>query len=467
MKVLIASLSGLVFLGVAAAQAPPALMPDEVLAASAAHSPAIQAAEADRRAAATLRMSARGAFDPVLSAEGRYRASGTYDGRVIETQVTQPLGPFGAEVYGRYRVSGGDFPIYEDEAFTNEAGEIKAGLLISLLKDRAIDERRWALNDARLAEREADLAALLATVSVQQRALSRYWEWLAAGEVLSVYRDQLAIAERRTDALERQVAGGAVPSIILTENDQVLARRRGLVAEARARFTEAAARLSVFYRDERGSPVTVAADRLPARWPIQSLAPAQPNEGPLPEVALLEAQLARALGLVLVKDNALRPRLDVKVELGSDLGPLGEGGISRDEPEAIVGMTFSVPLGQRTARADLERQIAKAERLRQLTRLTRDQLNAELLSLRARLEGAEAAVGFAEAEVQTATRMREAEQRRFEAGASDFFRLNLRDDAAASAQIRLVEARLAFVLAQAAYDAARVNLTAFGLDPRS
>lgn len=135
---------------VARGQTPPAtpapaaapLTLDEVLRASARAAPQIVEALARVRSAEGRAITADGAFDTVFDAEGRSRALGYYDGTYVAGRATRPLTGNGGYVYGNYRVSRGDFPVYEDEQYTNRLGEAKVGALYALLRDRLIDERR-------------------------------------------------------------------------------------------------------------------------------------------------------------------------------------------------------------------------------------------------------------------------------------------------------------------------------------
>jgi hypothetical protein len=163
------------------------LSAEDVLQSSAVHFPSILEALAERRGADAALLEAQGAFDLVFGADGSSRTAGFYDGSVIDGGMRQNFGPFGSSAYVGYRLSGGDFPIYEDANYTNDRGELKVGVLFSLLRDRDIDDRRFRRNDARLAIREANFDVLLTRIGVQQRALAAYWRWVTAGRQLDVY----------------------------------------------------------------------------------------------------------------------------------------------------------------------------------------------------------------------------------------------------------------------------------------
>ena len=211
-------------------QAP--LLPEDVLASSAERFPDILASLAQERAARGDQLAAEGAFDLVFNADGYDRATGFWTGSVLNTELRQNLRPFGAQVFGGYRISEGTFPIYEDINFTNTGGEFKIGAIFSLLRNRSIDKRRFDIDDTRLAASQASLDVLLTEIGVQQKALNAYWRWVATGRELIVYRELLTIALDRAAGLEEQVRRGAQPEIAVTENQQNIIRREILVAEA-------------------------------------------------------------------------------------------------------------------------------------------------------------------------------------------------------------------------------------------
>ncbi|MEO0699762.1 MAG: TolC family protein, partial [Pseudomonadota bacterium] len=256
----------LLFLSAAHANTP--LLPQTVAQSTEAHYPEILAVVAERRAALGRQLSASGAFDTLVETKARARLDGFYSGDTGEVSVSRALRPLGAEVYGGYRVSQGDFPIYEDEYFTDQGGEVKIGVLFNLLRNRAIDGRRAGLREANIDVSAAELDVLLTQIEVQQRALTSYWRWVAKGRELSAYEDLLALAESRDAALRREVASGARARIVLTENAQNVTRRRELVRRAEQDLTLAANGLSLFLRDAAGEPVIPGPDQLPGALPL-------------------------------------------------------------------------------------------------------------------------------------------------------------------------------------------------------
>ena len=447
------------------------LLPDEVLQSSATRFPDILESLARERAANGDRLAADGAFDLVFNADGFDRVTGFWTGAVLNTEVRQNLGAYGAQVYGGYRVSDGTFPIYEDINFTNNGGEFKVGALFSLLRNRSFDQRRFRVADARLASEQASLEVTLTQIGVQQQALNAYWRWVATGRELATYGELLEIAQDRATGLKEQVEKGALPDIALTENQQNIIRREILVAEAERNFRLATNALSFFLRDAYGNLITPDVTRLPDESllnpleDLSTLVQANPSDVLLnrPELRSLRVAIDRAQNKVRLSENDLKPDLDFNIEVSRDLGRVAEGGISRDSTDTVLGFRFSVPLQRREAKGRLQR--AEAElRASQLRRQrTEDQISIELNDILINLKTAFNLTSLARSEVTQANVMVEAERKKFTLGASDFFLVNIREERAADAQIRATRAILNGRLAQTSYNAATVNMAEFGL----
>ncbi|WP_244982816.1 TolC family protein [Croceicoccus marinus] len=438
---------------------------DELLRRSARTAPQIIEALARIRQAQGTALRAEGAFDTVFDVEGRSRVTGYYGGTVVDGEVNQPFTTNGGYAYGGYRVSRGDFPIYEDKAFTNELGELKIGALYSLLRDRLIDERRAQRS---IAARGIDIArfeAEAAAIGVQSRAIEAYQDWVAAGLRLRAYRELLGLAQDRTGGIDRQVALGAQPRILRTENEQNLVRRRARVIESEQAFQAAAVRLSLFYRDLDGNPITPGADRLPQDAEALALLSVDPafRLTQRPELQSLLAQIDQSVLSLALAENAMKPRFDLLGEVAKDIGDRGLGGPSRSPLETIVGFRFSVPLQNRAARGRVLEQEAKLDELAIQQQFLRDRIENEVETMRIALEGAQQLVETAQQEYELALELAQAERRRFQLGSSNFFLVNQREETATDAQIQLIAAKARIAAAQADLAAATVDLDALGL----
>ncbi len=448
------------------------LLPSEVLRSSALTFPSILEAFEREAAARADQLAADGAFDLMLKGEYYDRLTGFYSGGFGKVEARQPLRPYGAELFGSYRVSDGTFPTYENYNYTNALGEAKVGALFSLLRNRDIDSRRFAIEDTRLAASQARLDVLLVQLNVQHEALRSYWRWVAAGEEIRVFEELLEIAEARQIGLTREVNEGARARIALTENEQNLLRRRSLLEEARRNLQTAANSLGFYLRGVDGQMVIPTRAMLPDLSSLGPIAPVQqlvatPVSEVIqtrPELQNFRVALERATNKVALRRNDLEPSLDASVELSRDFGQIGPGGEGFDSTDTVVGLTFSVPLQRRTARGAVQRAEAELRETELRQRRIADQISTEVSNILANLTAARKLADLADAEVRQASQMVQAERTRFRLGAGDFFLVNVREETAANAQISAIRAELAGRLAEASFNAATMNLRALGLE---
>lgn len=459
--VLLALLSGF------PASAAPTLMLDDVLASSLRHYPEILESRAGVDAQKGAVTAAEGIFDLELKNDSYARPTGFYDGRITDTRLEKRLEGTNTRVYGGYRVSDGTFPIYEDEFFTNEGGEVALGVLFSLLRDRAIDQDRFTLMNSKLQLDAAKLELLLTKIAVQYQAMQAYADWLAAGQIVQVRRDLLSIAEDRQSALGQRAERGDVADIFVTENRQYLLARQAQLNEAEREFINAANRLSLFWRDEAGVPQVPAAASMPADFPVLAAPADSETQNAVlqaiearPEFSVLDASIAQEKNRLRLGENRLSPRVDVGLEAARDYG---DGSPTRDETEGIVKLQVAIPLQRRAGEGIVSQAKAKLRELEYRRRLLDDRIRAEIASIRADIMAAQQNMTLADREAEVASTMQRAEQERFTSGASDFFVVNLREDNLANARIKQAMSRLKLFKALASYYAATVDLENLGM----
>jgi outer membrane protein TolC len=439
---------------------------EEVLKSSAQHSPLIIEALAKVRQAEGRSLSAEGAFDTVFSGEARSRLSGYYDGTSIEGKLSRPFTSNGGEAYTSYRVSRGSFPIYEDRSYTNQAGEFKVGAVFALMRDRLIDERRTRLGIAETDINVARLEGEMVAIGVQGRAVQAYQTWVVAGLRLATYRGLLDLAMQRRDSIGKQVRLGAQPDILRTENEQNIVRRRALVVRTEIELATAANGLSLYFRDENGAPQIPDAARLPSEFPALPRAPRAANRPALPDRPDLSTILARidqAEDRFRLAENDTRPRLDVFAEGSRDIGAIGLGGRSREGTEAVAGVRLSVPLERRAARGRMAEARSEIDALRNRRQQLADQIGADVNAIAVNVEGSARLVTLASEEAGLAEQMAQAERRRFSLGASDFLIVNLREESAADAKVRLLDAEFRLATGRGDYATVTANREALGL----
>ncbi|MGD9602022.1 MAG: TolC family protein [Gammaproteobacteria bacterium] len=447
------------------AKADAALSLEDVLASSLRHFPRVLAATEKIRAQQGKVLASEGAFDLQLENDTYARAAGFYDGRIIDSKIVKPLPSMNTRLYGGYRIADGEFPVYEDEYFTNGGGEFKVGAVFSLLRDRDIDDRRFTLRDSRLALTQRELEARLTQIEVQHQATRVYLAWLAAGQARATYAALLQLAEARQGALEERVAHGDLARVYLNENQQYILKRAGRVTEAARVLANHANRLALYLRDDQGRPVVPEPTRQPTAWPDLGEVDAADLEASIaatlagrPELGINAADIARERNRLALGRNALKTRVDLNLEASRDLG---RGSVTREETDAIVRFDITVPLERRTGRGQVAEAQANLSRLELERQLLNEQIAVEVRNIANDIAAAERFLELAGREVEQAEILEAAERERFDDGASDFFVVNLREEAAADARVRRIEARLGYLQALTDFYAATVRLDRF------
>ncbi|WP_310474076.1 TolC family protein [Sandarakinorhabdus sp.] len=449
-----------------AATSPLAL--DEVLAASRYHAPQVLEALARVRGAEGRLLTTEGAFDTLFSANLEARPIGTVDGSEAGVRLFQPLATNGGSVYAGYDVSRGRFSSSLAGNNTARLGRFTVGTLFSLLRDRDIDERRFNRAVASADVVLADNDRLLVAIGVQARTIAAWNSWVIAGQRVTVFKGLLQLALDRQAGFKRQVAEGLRPAILLTENEQNILRRQTLVVQAEQALEQAAITLSLFWRDADGNPIVPGADRLPRMLPpplpvSDDMLTALENR---PDLRVVDVRIAQARTRLALDRNNFLPRLDLVAEVNQFVGDPGLGGRDYVGNQAKVGVTLTVPIQQRTARGRLSQTEAEIEAFQQRRRFIEDQIRAEIGGLSVASRQSRRLLGIAIDEQDRALTMAGAERRRFQEGASDFFLVNLREEAAADAQVRRLDAAFRQIVAQADLAAATADVQALGLTER-
>jgi len=452
-------------LGQGAAAAARPLELQAVLTSSLRAFPQILAALEKQEAQSGKLLASQGAFDLQLENSTYTRATGYYDGKIVDSRIVKPLPAFNAKLYGGYRISDGEFPIYEDEYFTNGGGEFKVGAVFSLLRDRDIDERRFALRDNTLALAQTELETRLTQIKVQHQATLAYLSWLAAGKSLGIYRGLLELAEERQQGLEQRVADGDLARVYLNENRQYILKRSARVAEAERALANQANRLGLYLRDDTGAPRVPRTTELPDAWPDHDNIDAQALEATLaltlaerPEIGLVAADIERERNRLALGANALKTRVDLNLEASRDIGG---GSITREETDAVVRLEINVPLERRTGQGKVAEARANLSRLELERQLLNEKIEVEVRNIANDITAATRFLELAVQEVEQAEILARAERSRFDDGASDFFVVNLREEAAADARLRRIGAEAGLLQALTNFYAATVQLDRF------
>lgn len=176
------------------------------------------------------------------------------------------------------------------------------------------------------------------------------------------------------------------------------------------------------------------------------MTPHFPDKSEFKEQFQLERRLA---------ENLAKPQLDLRLYSSRDFGNSLATRVGNDN---VVELSFSIPLETRTARGQKDsanaRLVGLSHELRLLINEAERDMRSSLVNLRATSELKDVALR----ELDVAQTLADAEARRFTAGTSDFFLLNVRERMLAEAQLRRWQAELNHQIALANYYGVSLDL---------
>lgn len=348
------------------------------------------------------------------------------------------------------------------------AYETGAGITLRqpLLQNLAIDPAREAIRIAKadLSESEAHLKAVVADTVTQVDAA--YWNLVAARRDVASIESSVTLAGQQVEETKVRIDAGVLGETDLAQPVAELERRKGNLALARQRVAFAENTLKQLAlgdpTDAWWSAELVPADEPQTSLSIPNLADSLATAlGERPEIAVAASRKTRTEVRVDAAKSAVLPQLNLVAAyqrrglagalnpnaVGFDgpvvVPPQVQGATSRSYgtiaenafPDASVGLAFSLPIGNRAAKANLA--IAQAEVSQASTAITatEQQVEAEVRNAvfgvetaRQRIEAAKA--GRAAAETQLF-----AEQERFAVGLSTNFLVLTRQNELTNARV--------------------------------
>lgn len=400
--------------------------------------PLVEAAYLERDIANGNQVSAWGQFDTKLKAASENGPLGFYETYRNSAGFTTPIYG-GGEFFGGYRNGGGDFQPWYEERETNDGGEFKGGVRVPLIRDSEIDSRRADLWRATYDQQIADPAIRMSLVAFSRDAGLAYWKWVAAGQKYELGKQWLNLAAGRNAQIERKVELGELADPDLTDNRRAIAKRQAKLADSLRVLQQSAAKLSLFLRDDNGTPFTPDLEDVVSFPPLldisrenfeQDIARAQQNR---PDLQALAIQLKRLRVDYAEAYNMTRPGLDAQLVGSQDVGQPTSKKRDKSEFELEAGLFFDVPLQRRKGRGKMQAVQAKMSQVSAKRRLVQDKVAAEVQGAYAGLIQTRQEALKARQAVELATQMADIERRKFELGQSDLLKVALREQYALEA----------------------------------
>jgi outer membrane protein TolC len=366
----------------------------------------------------------------------------------------------GGEVFGGHRVGRGYFEPWYKERETSEGGELRAGFLAPLARNRNIDSRRAELWRANVGIQAANPEIQGQLIEFVREAGYAYWSWVAAGEKLRIADRIFGLTEDRSDGIRRQVEEGLIDPPELTDNLRLVAEREGNFIDAQRRLRQAALKLALFSRAADGTPAIPGTERLP-RFPdpteideqqvAQDIASAIAQR---PEMAVLNF-VQRQLEIDLAQaENETQPNVDAVLGGAQDVGEPVNRLKDKQQFELDAALYLDVPVQRRKARGKRLATQSKIAQVGAKRQMTQEKIATDVQSVYAALVAAYERVRLTREAVENAEDLAQRARRSYAEGATDLLTVALREQFAISDAEKAVDALLLYYLAQVDYRAA-------------
>ena len=407
--------------------------------------PQVMIAQQERLRAEAELKSAKGSFwDPTLKAQVQAAPLGKYIHHLAEAGLTQSLPLFGAQLSASYKISEGEFAVYDLKNQTGSAGEWKLGLEIPLLRNAWIDSRRARIESADLGLSGSESNLDQQQLDTLRQLRLRFWSWVSALKQVQTQEGLLELARAREKQLSESVRLGDAPEIDLVDNARAITQRESALILAQRQLDKAALELSLFSRNENGELLVWGSRKEGVQFPAPVELRTESLDTTLesslkkhPEVLRQKLLLDQTLVEKRLAKNQLLPKLDAFATTYTELGSLPqEQGLN--EVRAGIQLEFPIPNRNAIGKDDS----AESQFIRQELnlRLQQDRLRLALIDSFQSVQVSLERVKLARVEIQQALRLEDAERVRFANGMSTLFLVNLREQATADAQFREITA---------------------------
>lgn len=421
------------------------------------HHPIAQQARLLDRQAVALEREARGGFDP--------KAYADWDQKSFDKKEYFAIGEggfklptwYGVELKGAYAITDGIF--LNPENNLPDAGQAILGVTVPLGQGLVIDNRRAALEQAKLMAdaNEAERRRLLNDLLMD--AAEAYWEWTLAYNELLIYEQALDVSEQRLEVIIESFRQGDKPAIDTLETLIQVQNRQLDLNEARRVYANAGLLLSNFLWYDGHIPLELSEQLRPPRMSNLSYGLNYPSAATIwqlaspnhPELRFYEVKRQQLEVDRRLAAEQLKPRLDVNYNF------LGEGtnfinGQQTDERaiNTLVtqnfkwGLQFEMPLLLRKERGKLDLARLKIQDNELFLEQKRIAVQNKINEYFNNLVFIQDQIDIYASAVDNYQALLNAELIKFQQGESSIFLINSREQKLIDAQLKLASLRAKF-----------------------
>ena len=379
-------------------------------------------------------MSARGAWDPVLS--GSWKQKEFDDARyynLFNAQLEVPT-PIGVSVVGGFDQNEGVY--LNPENNTTDEGLTYLGVEIPLISGLLFDERRGAVGIAKVMRNLNEVEQQMVLNELFLSAIVAYAEWSYAHFYIDIVRETQIAAQQRYNFVRNSYRYGNMAAIDTLEAKIQLQNRNIALNEAEIQLYNTRLALSAFLWDSTQTPLNLSEEAVPV--PYDELLATFPEISDLPVFQLLNTNPElKALEYELeileidrrVKRQKLMPKLNVQYNLINQPINFGESAYFNrfNTNDYTVGLKWEYPLFIRSARGELElNSIKQWQTENKIDQKTRD-LEIKVRSYLMEIDNRRSQLNATYQVADDYRRLLDGEYRKFDQGSSSLFIVNQRE----------------------------------------
>lgn len=431
---------------------------------------------------------ARGVYDPLITSDNYYERASTPTasaiGGAVNGAVTQTRMFNSAGVSGFTPAAGGSYSALFNSSRTTTSNtnsflnpQFPSSLTFNytqpLLRDRKFDGNRRSIEIAKRNRSISDAQLRIKAMDVISAVESAYWDLTFALRILQVETDTLKQAKEQLDSNKRLVEKGVLAPIEIVAANAQISTFEQTVFLAQESVTRAENTLKTLLLPDRSSPEwarpLTPVTPVSLRPPVMSLdAAVQTAMKNRPEVE----QWATTEEINKIDERYFRDQKKPQIDLYGIYTTSGLSGtetpaafnpttglsrvpvnlvggyfnslgnlLQQDYPTFRVGVSISLPWGNRTAKANLGQTLVEAERIRNLRTQAEQRIEAEVRNALQALRSAEARLASASAARTASEELYASEQRQFRSGTTTFYLVLQRQTDLLSARGRELQAQ--------------------------
>lgn len=331
---------------------------------------------------------------------------------------------------------------------TNKNRQVSAGLSLPIGKGLFIDERRLAVQQAKIYQDIADAEQTKMVNKILLTALKDYWAWYTAHRKILLLQQSVEIADELFDRVMLDYKFGELAVVDTIQAKITYQSRQADFAKAKFELQNARLLLETHLWSPEETPVALQENTIPD---IEANFGAMPSEAGVkemmewaktnhPEIRKLNNKIKQLEVENKWNKESLKPQIDLSYTfIDAPISPLGDTNTPSFSDNYKIGVDFSFPIFLRKERGKIQKTNIK---LRSATyEMSQIKLSVanNILSKYAETQMSGTLSRQYNDMADNYNRLLEAELLNLETGESDLFKLNMQQDKLIAAQLKYLD----------------------------